>query len=92
MSTIGPGDFVECVDDRPTTMGPLAVHRGGVYRAEAVLPPAFECSLCGGPCAGLMISGLKSLGPRGAFKACRFRPIYRPKGTFEQLLKQPEPA
>lgn len=85
---IGPGDFVECVDVRPSLrFAPPALRLGAIYCVEGIEPECF-CSLCG-RCAGLVLLGYAPQPGARAAKACRFRPIYRPNADFIESLKAP---
>lgn len=90
MSSIGPGDFVECVDARPCPIyGPVPLVVGGLYvvsRVEQDTATVFGWSI--------FLVGVRSGGPHGGFGGGRFRPIYRPKQSLIESLKTPveEPA
>lgn len=93
MSAIGPGDWVECINDAPRK-GPgkpfAFLVKGRVYCVSSLhFHPALKIpSLCviGGPkfCEKLSCDGLF-----GGHGVDRFRPIYRPKSELlESLLRK----
>jgi hypothetical protein len=90
MNAIGPGDFVECVDAEPEAHCPfrsIGLSRGHVYRVERVLV-AHETEVL------VLAEVLHPHNEWGAYRADRFRPIYRPKRSLIEGLKRPvrEPA
>ena len=83
---IGPGDWVECVDASPCSMyGPPPLTVGALYRVERIRE--FEPEVIDGWC--LWLVGVRANSPEGAFGGGRFRPIYRPKSSIIEQLKQP---
>lgn len=82
---IGPGDWVECVDDKPRHHPVCNVTRGCIYRVRSVFP-----NLGSGP--GLALYGVQPAGGRSGFHADRFRPVRSDITSLEMLLTQPIPA
>lgn len=93
---IGPGDWVECVDDRGD--GGIALHDGGflvlgrIYQIDELM--AAQTTLAG------LVPAVRLVGQpflharswrRRAYALSRFRPIYRPKSDLIESLKQPAP-
>ena len=82
---IGPGDWVECVDDRPCPVyGPSGLSRGAIYCVAGVEAPA--ATLDG---VAVYLRDVRSRGPNGGFGLRRFRPIYRPSADLIESLKAP---
>jgi hypothetical protein len=87
---IGPGDFVECVDDAPGPGNHKGIAAGNIYtirkvQESLVTPGTFGVLLVG------IILPRHPLGHEIAWKTDRFRPIYRPKpDAFTDLLKVPD--
>jgi len=86
MSAIGPGDFVECL------VGNTATVAGAVYKVSRVV------ERCGAACLYddctepyLLLSEAKPEWGCSGHCIHRFRPIYRPKSSFIEGLKQPAP-
>lgn len=95
MSAIGPGDFVECVDASPSLKTGERLSVGAIYQVREVLR--------GPGMSGRTENGVRLVGQRRclnrqgveyAWRADRFRPIYRPKSSLIEQLKRPvgEPA
>lgn len=84
MSAIGPGDWVEYVGDG----GPAA--RGQIYRVRSFDPTCSPCTDCGDDGPGVDLDGV-SLDLPAFCGACELRPIYRPKSSLIETLKQPAP-
>jgi hypothetical protein len=93
MSDLGPGDWVECVDNgpRPTGLPAPELTVGSLYQVESLaeLDIGIAVYLVGRPNprdgafhAGRQISG---------YALARFRPIYRPKQSIIEQLKQSAP-
>jgi hypothetical protein len=93
---IGPGDWVECVDASPHrgALDPstiIALSLGALYQVREVAD-----GFAGGELRhGLLLVGLKNRTNRDglefAYDVERFRPIYRPKSSIIEQLKQPAP-
>lgn len=89
MSAIGPGDWVECVNDGGM---PEIVSVGAIYLVEGVGPAPISHVPC------LVLRGVRHpTAPENIGKwvaAEYFRPIYRPSSDLIQSLLQPvdEPA
>lgn len=89
---IGPGDWVECVENRlATTAPPLGLVVGRIYRVEAigVTPPDDRCP----DVAYLRLVGCPPRPGKLGFRAAWFRPVRRPgKSTLirDLLTKAPE--
>ena len=85
---IGPGDWVECVQNRlPTTAPPVGLVVGRVYRVEAagVTPPDDrEPNI-----AWVRLEGARCRDDRWGFRAAWFRPVYRPDASLIAGLKVP---
>lgn len=81
-NAIGPGDWVECV----RAEDPDGRYLGKVFRCLKVVPSQ-DCELNHGPCAGLTIEGMPIT--LHGWAMCCFRPIYRPKASLIERLKQP---
>jgi len=94
MTAIGPGDWVECVDNapRPWHFGPYIealeeLRVGGVYQVRAI-DRAGDLFLAG------ILTGSERLGfgPDAlGFDESRFRLIYRPKADLIERLMEPVP-
>lgn len=93
---IGPGDWVECVDDRASDFGSFGkgevVVAGGVYLVSEVLM-AFAPNGTRRP--SLRLAGVVAP-PSRRFRLCaldatRFRPIYRPDESLTRRLMEPLP-
>lgn len=84
---IGKGDWVECVSEWPPV---TSVH--SVYIVEEVgNPNDFNpCAACGSLIA-LALRGVPIVDGMWWCGNCEMRPIYRPKHSFENLLKAPAP-
>lgn len=85
MSAIGPGDWVECVIGRPHTFHPPATLVVGQLYLVRGLHPNGSLYL-----AGVVLPK----GPKGieaGWGLPRFRPVYRPKSSLIETLKQPAP-
>lgn len=83
---VGPGDWVECVNDTPTDdVKVCAVRLGQVYRVRRILH-----DLGWGP--GLVLCEVKPASGVAAFHLWRFRPIRSDISELEHLLTLPIPA
>lgn len=97
MSAIGPGDWVECVDDSPPRcvndfgpdlkVGVVVLHR--MYCVDEIDEPTEEV-----PELGLWFADEDSVRIDGdgydrSWAADRFRPIYRPRADLIESLLQP---
>lgn len=94
MSAIGPGDWVECVNARPSHWYgyDCGLVVGAVYQVRAIIPAAI--SPFGDTGLGLHLHEIVrpldvDWGTEPAFCATRFRPVYRPKSELIQGLLQP---
>lgn len=96
MSAIGPGDWVECLHNGTYTR----FRAGALYCVSEVMPgPDCGCEVCGQRHGGIRLHGMplphdypeRRLRARNWWPACRFRPIYRPKASIIEQLKQPAP-
>lgn len=81
---IGPGDWVECVDSAGTEVWRWPLTVGRIYRVLELLtgdgvPDALQ----------LVEIGWAEDGEYCGFAVERFRPIYRPKSSIIEQLKQP---
>lgn len=94
---IGAGDWVVCIDrGRDET----DIQIGSVYLVDDLRTHSTSCGTCGArgeKCdrTGLRLKGICSSHPRylpDYFCSRRFRPIYRPRASFIEGLKQPAPA
>jgi hypothetical protein len=92
MSAIGPGDWVECV--RRPRLGVLVA--GALYCTAEIERYPTACRSCGKACPGIRLVG--EVNPSAAgwdghdwWGSCLFRPIYRPKSSIIEQLKQPSP-
>lgn len=83
---IGPGDWVECIDDSYNPKAGLdpIIRIGQIYQVNYLLN-GVNCAFCGGK-GGLNLVGFH---PDSNWCPTRFRPIYRPKATFIEGLKTP---
>ncbi len=80
---IGPGDWVECVDDDPCEVyGPSGLIAGALYRV-------LGAKKCTDPNTGYVADALKVLVSPRWHGLKRFRPIYRPRADFIESLKAP---
>lgn len=77
MSAIGPGDFVECVDDAPDEGRAPLVVKGAIYEVSGVFDGPY------GPY--LTLAGMDP-SPYPGWFLHRFRPVYRPKQELIQSL------
>lgn len=94
-ASIGPGDWVECVDVSAPS-GQL--HDGGflvqgrIYQVERLVQVRSQDL---GLTPGVNLVGQPALhgqsGRKGGYGLWRFRPIYRPKSDLIQQLQQPAP-
>jgi hypothetical protein len=88
---IGPGDWVECVDAAARSFfAPEDVLTvGKLYRVTKTFVNAF------GPALGIeghpRIDASAYWGFEVGYRLHRFRPIYRPKSSIIEQLKQPAP-
>jgi len=89
---IGPGDWVECI--AACVLDPTNRHNkslsnltlGGIYQVEEVLADAWDD-------LGLVLVGVYNTHWQRAWRADRFRPIYRPNADLiESLLNQAPPV
>lgn len=93
MSAIGKGDWVECISHHAEKIG---LRAGAAYLVEEVRDMGRDCSSCRDACKrmGLRLSGATPIVQGyavGFVCSSAFRPIYRPKSTFIETLKQPAP-
>lgn len=87
---IGPGDYVECIQNRlPTTLPPRGIVVGRIYRVTdtGVTPPDDKEPNK----AWLRVDGAECRPDRWGFHAEWFRPVYKPQASLIQSLKQPAP-
>lgn len=77
---IGPGDWVECIDAAPLR------HRDN---GERLLLGALYLVRWAGPSPLTDIPSIRVVGVNTRWWASRFRPIYRPKSDFRELLTTP---
>ncbi len=94
MSAIGPGDWVECVNNTP-----LPDHSGVYLDAlrELRVGAIYQVRAFGLGGTILLVglqSGSERLGyaPPHGWMVARFRPVYRPNQEIIESLKQPAPA
>lgn len=85
---IGPGDWLECINDAPHSWFGIRLTLGRLYCVERVWSvnerndvTEDQVSLVGVP--------LPSRQSTGSWGIHRFRPIYRPKADFIESLKAP---
>lgn len=85
---IGPGDWVECVQNRhPTTLPPRGLIVGRCYMVSAAgVTPAHDVQP-GVPWVRLV--GVPDPAPKWGYRAAWFRPVYRPKADLIESLKAP---
>ena len=90
MNTIGPGDWIECIE--ADQWQEQSIVPGNIYRCVEVLTPTgATCTLHGTfcyPASGISLAG-KSLPDDWCWCALSFRPIYKPKSEIIQGLLQP---
>lgn len=95
MSDIGPGDWVECVKSRAAH--PVREHFGGhlvvgtIYCVKTVFLGRYADGVQG---EGITVRGIVAVnaeGREGGWPLEYFRPIYRPKQSIIEALKQPAP-
>ena len=85
---IGPGDWVECIDDGSGDGYGTPLRVGAIYRVNGIIPD-WQGKL------GLTLDGVEppTTGSVGiiliGFAPELFRPIYRPKADFIESLKAP---
>jgi hypothetical protein len=86
---IGPGDWVECI----APCEEYGLRAGAIYCVEEVAEPATDgsCQHCSGGCFGVLVSEAWLPVAEGYWCGARFRPIYRPKSSIIEQLKQPAP-
>lgn len=88
---IGPGDWVECVDDgwRPNETESNYIKSGNIYCVTAVIPAETYVEP---DVDGIELSQFQVVQDDGylpSFSIDRFRPIYRPKSDLIEQLKKP---
>ena len=82
---IGPGDWLQCVDVRPTDRwGDPRLTLGGMYCVAEIRPEAGKCTLCG-RCDSVRLVNIETRRGSTGFKLCRFRPAGH-DGMFNSLL------
>ena len=90
MQAIGPGDWVECVDNapRPGHLYKGCLVLGGVYQVHSIIPRHLVTT---GEEALMLVGhvGKNTRGNWDCYTCDRFRPIYRPKQSIINALKQP---
>jgi hypothetical protein len=89
---IGPGDFVQCVDDSPAAWtGQKLLVAGRVYRVRSVETDTEAPDGRVGP--GVTVDGLRlppsDNGRETCWRLSRFRQIYRPKSDLIARLLAP---
>jgi len=89
---VGPGDFVQCVDDSPAAWtGQKLLQSGKVYRVRSVETDTEAPDGSVGP--GVTVDGLKlppsDNGKETCWRLSRFRLIYRPKDDLIIRLMLP---
>lgn len=89
-SPIGPGDYVECIDDSPHRWGvPSGLSTRAVYVVHSIMEEPDVNGSYGVVIAGHFYPPRMNL--RRAHRASRFRPIYRPSASLiEDLMKVDE--
>jgi hypothetical protein len=86
---LGPGDWVEAVRS-----GRTHLTRGRIYLVERTfaLHDGVWCDYCSNGKSGSREIVTVTQLPGQNYCPCAFRPVYRPKGTFAQLLERMEPV
>lgn len=92
MSAIGVGDWIECIDASGANGGGLF---DGGFLVERRVYQVAELSFVDGRVPSVRLVGQPALhsdsGRKGSYALSRFRPIYRPKSSIIEALKQPSP-
>lgn len=82
-ASIGPGDYVECVNvERMRGVSCRFLRLGAVYRVTWAGRSAFGVEI-------LRVAGIELPPGKRGFQLERFRPIYRPKADLIESLKAP---
>ena len=93
---IGPGTWVECIDDRPNSLGePVPLVLRAIYCVAAVVE-AIDADGTAGTAVVLreIQPAVRVIGDElwaEAFAVSRFRPVYRPPTSFIDSFLQPAP-